>query len=69
MRITGILDWEAARIDHPALDFDFAEWGRQMWRRADRFGEIRESMWRAYLRARGLNLQTVHGLHLLFTLI
>jgi aminoglycoside phosphotransferase (APT) family kinase protein len=32
-QLTGILDWETVRIDHPFWDFDFAEWGTGLWRR------------------------------------
>ena len=31
-RLTGVLDWETARIDHPFWDFDFGEWGTGIWR-------------------------------------
>jgi aminoglycoside phosphotransferase (APT) family kinase protein len=27
LSVTGILDWETARIGHPLKDFDFGEWG------------------------------------------
>lgn len=32
-RLTGILDWETARVDHPFWDFDLGEWGTGLWRR------------------------------------
>ena len=32
-QITGILDWETARVDHPFWDFDLCEWGTGLWRR------------------------------------
>lgn len=68
MRITGVLDWEAARLDRPVLDFDLAEWGMQVWEHGDRFLELRRSLWRAYLRARRLRMSSEDGLHLLYTL-
>jgi aminoglycoside phosphotransferase (APT) family kinase protein len=41
-RLTGIIDWETARIDHPFWDFDLGEWG---------IGRG----WLAYARTRGLD--------------
>jgi aminoglycoside phosphotransferase (APT) family kinase protein len=32
-QLTGIIDWETARIDHPFWDFDLNEWGTGLWRR------------------------------------
>ena len=41
-RLTGILDWQTARVDHPFVEFDLGEWGTALWRghRAD-FPELR----------------------------
>jgi aminoglycoside phosphotransferase (APT) family kinase protein len=44
-RLTGIIDWETARVDHPFWDFDLGERGTGLWAR----------MWRAYAQARGLD--------------
>ena len=30
--LTGILDWQTARVDHPFVEFDLGEWGTAMWR-------------------------------------
>ena len=30
-QLSGILDWETARIDHPFWDFDLLEWGTELW--------------------------------------
>ncbi|MGH3172213.1 MAG: phosphotransferase family protein [Trebonia sp.] len=54
-RLTGLIDWETARVDHPFWDFDFGEWGTGLWRRsrAD-FSVLWARAWRAYARERGL---------------
>jgi aminoglycoside phosphotransferase (APT) family kinase protein len=54
-RLTGILDWQTARIDHPFVEFDLGEWGTALWRghRSD-FPELRRRAWEAYATARGL---------------
>jgi aminoglycoside phosphotransferase (APT) family kinase protein len=55
-RLTGVLDWETARIDHPYWDFDFGEWGTGLWRRHRRdFGALWSEGWRAYAAVRGLD--------------
>jgi aminoglycoside phosphotransferase (APT) family kinase protein len=55
-RLTGVLDWETARIDHPFWDFDFGEWGTGLWRRHRRdFGTLWARGWRAYAGVRGLD--------------
>jgi aminoglycoside phosphotransferase (APT) family kinase protein len=55
-RLTGILDWETARIDHPLWDFDLGEWGTGLWRRQRRdFSALWSRAWHAYARARGLD--------------
>jgi aminoglycoside phosphotransferase (APT) family kinase protein len=55
-RLTGVLDWETARIDHPFWDFDFGEWGTGIWRRHRRdFGALWSQGWRAYAEVRGLD--------------
>jgi aminoglycoside phosphotransferase (APT) family kinase protein len=55
-RLTGILDWETARIDHPFWDFDFGEWGTGLWRRRrSDFSVLWARWWRAYAEIRGLD--------------
>lgn len=55
--LTGVLDWESARLDHPFFDFDFGEWGTGLWRRHERdFAELWRRQWEPYARARGLDL-------------
>jgi len=44
LSISGILDWECARWDHPAWDFDFREWGAGIWEREEHFAELRQAM-------------------------
>jgi aminoglycoside phosphotransferase (APT) family kinase protein len=55
--LTGILDWETARIDHPFFDFDFGEWGTALWR--DHLPELADlwlAQWEPYARERRLDL-------------
>lgn len=49
LNVTGILDWQTARVNHPFTDFDLGEWGTGAWRahRKD-FPELRRRMWSAY---------------------
>ncbi len=55
-RLTGIIDWETARVDHPFWDFDLGEWGTGLWRRRRRdFSALWARGWRAYARTRGLD--------------
>ena len=55
--LTGVLDWETARVDHPYYDFDFGEWGSGLWRdHRPEFPELWRRMWTAYADARGLDL-------------
>jgi aminoglycoside phosphotransferase (APT) family kinase protein len=55
-RLTGVIDWETARIDHPFFDFDFGEWGTGLWRRHRRdFSSLWTRGWRAYAGKRGLD--------------
>ena len=57
--LTGILDWETARVDHPFTDFDFGEWGTGLWRRSrPGFGALWERYWGAYAAARGLRVSS-----------
>ncbi len=55
-RLTGILDWETARVDHPFWDFDLGEWGTGLWRRRrGDFSALWARGWRTYAQARGLD--------------
>ncbi len=55
-RLTGILDWETARIDHPFWDFDLSEWGTELWRRhRDQFSQLWSQAWQPYAIERGLD--------------
>jgi aminoglycoside phosphotransferase (APT) family kinase protein len=55
-RLSGILDWETARIDHPFWDFDLGEWGTGLWRQHRRdFSKLWSIAWRSYAEARGLD--------------
>jgi len=58
-RLTGIIDWETARVDHPFWDFDLGEWGSGLWRRRRRdFSALWARGWRAYAQARGLEVDS-----------
>jgi aminoglycoside phosphotransferase (APT) family kinase protein len=53
--LTGILDWQTARVDHPFVEFDLGEWGTAIWRAHRRaFPELRAAAWTAYSTARAL---------------
>jgi aminoglycoside phosphotransferase (APT) family kinase protein len=55
-QLTGILDWDTARIDHPFWDFDLGEWGTGLWRwRRTEFSRLWSTAWRAYALTRGLD--------------
>jgi aminoglycoside phosphotransferase (APT) family kinase protein len=55
-RLTGVIDWETARVDHPFWDFDLGEWGTGLWRRRRRdFSALWARGWRAYAQRRGLD--------------
>ena len=55
-QLTGIMDWETARVDHPFWDFDLGEWGTRLWRRRRRdFSALWARAWAAYAEARGLD--------------
>jgi len=54
--ITGILDWETARVDHPFWDFDLGEWGTGLWRaRRYEFSRLWATAWREYAAVRSLD--------------
>ncbi len=54
-RLTGIIDWETARVDHPFWDFDLGQWGTGLRRRPG-FSALWGREWRAYAQARGLDV-------------
>ena len=54
-RLTAILDWQTARVDHPFVEFDLGEWGTALWRgHRAHLAELRQRAWDAYAVARGL---------------
>ena len=54
--LTGVIDWETARVDHPFWDFDFGEWGTGLWRRRRRdFSALWARGWISYAQRRGLD--------------
>jgi aminoglycoside phosphotransferase (APT) family kinase protein len=59
-QLTGILDWETVRVDHPFWDFDFAEWGTGLWRRHRlNFSRLWSVAWGSYAKERGLDLDSL----------
>jgi aminoglycoside phosphotransferase (APT) family kinase protein len=68
MKITGILDWETAKIDNPVWDFNFLEWGFGIWKWWDYFSEFRRMMWKTYIEQRKIQLTSLEGLDLFYTL-
>ncbi len=59
-QLTGILDWETARIDHPFWDFDPGEWGTGLWRRHRlEFSGLWSVAWGSYAGERGLDPDSV----------
>ena len=55
-QLTGILDWETARIDHPFWDFDLGEWATGLWRRhRGDFTRLWAGAWRSYAMERGMD--------------
>ncbi len=65
-RLTAILDWQTARVDHPFVEFDLGEWGTALWRgHRAHLPELRQRAWQAYAAARGLadDLGPVFELH------
>ncbi len=55
-QLTGITDWETARVDHPFWDFDLGQWVTGLWRRDRRdLSALWARGWRSYAQARGLN--------------
>ena len=55
-RLTGIIDWETARVDHPFWDFDLGLGATGLRRRRRDFSARRARGWRAYAQARGLDV-------------
>jgi hypothetical protein len=68
LEITGILDWETARVDNPVWDFNFGEWGTAICLWWDELPALRRRMWPRYLGNRGLPVRRVEGLNLFFIL-
>jgi aminoglycoside phosphotransferase (APT) family kinase protein len=68
LEITGVLDWEAARIGNPIWDFNFGEWGLGICRWFEHFPALRRAIWQRYLDIAGISLTTLEGLHLFYTL-
>ncbi len=55
-RLSGILDWETARVDHPFWDFDLGKWSTGLWRhRRAEFSRLWAAGWQAYAAVRGLD--------------
>jgi aminoglycoside phosphotransferase (APT) family kinase protein len=58
LTLTGILDWQGARRDHPFVDVDLGEWSTAMWRRHRcEFTRLRTSFWEGYATAVGVPVE------------
>jgi hypothetical protein len=68
LSITGIVDWETARVDNPVWDFNFGEWGTGICAWWGDLLALRRAMWSRYLAARGIQLESREGLNLFYTL-
>jgi hypothetical protein len=68
MKITGILDWETVMYGHPIWEFNFFEWGLKIWKWWEHFSDFRRDMWEIYLEKRKIELSSLEGLDLFFTL-
>jgi aminoglycoside phosphotransferase (APT) family kinase protein len=55
-RLTGIIDWETARVDHPFWDFDLGQGATGPRRRRRDSSALGARGWRAYAQARGLDV-------------
>lgn len=64
--ITGILDWETACLGHPLKDFDFGEWGFEIFAHEEHFATLRRALWRSYSSARGGDLPDWRAVHLFY---
>jgi aminoglycoside phosphotransferase (APT) family kinase protein len=64
--ITGIIDWETACVGHPLKDFDFGEWGFEIFALEAHFAGLRRTLWRSYSRARGGDLPDWRAVHLFY---
>lgn len=52
--LTGIIDWQGARRDHPFVDVDLGEWGTPTWtRHRGEFTRLRAAYWSGYAEASG----------------
>ncbi|MBY9001086.1 MAG: aminoglycoside phosphotransferase family protein [Candidatus Heimdallarchaeota archaeon] len=68
MNITGIIDWETVGIMNPIWDFNFYEWGLKIWEWKHLFSDFRRETWRTYLCERQLELSSLEGLDLFYSL-
>jgi len=68
LKITGVVDWQTARMDNPVWDFNFGEWGMGICKWWDHLMSFRRLMWQRYLEARAMRLSTPEGLNLFYTL-
>lgn len=66
LRITGILDWESARFANPIQEFNFGEWGLQIWKFKNSFAQLRRSIWNAYCKARNIENYNENDLHIFY---
>lgn len=68
MTIKGIIDWETVKVANPIGDFDFGEWGLKVWEWREFFSEFRREMWEIYLAKRKIDLESLEGLDLFYSM-
>lgn len=66
--IMGIIDWGSVKIAHPIWDFDFGEWGSEIWQYRQHFAQFRAAMWKTYLNMRNIQNVSEESLHFFYTL-
>ncbi len=64
--IEGIIDWETATVFNPILDFNFGEWGIELWEFEKKFSEWRKQIWHIYQQERNIQLKSDRGLDVFY---
>lgn len=66
--LVAVLDWDHAGVAHPTRDFNFGEWGYEIFEWEDHFDELYRRYWGGYRAASTVELPGHHSLILLRTL-
>ena len=64
--ISGILDWESAVFTNPVKDFNFLEWGLQIWEYREHFASLRYKIWSKYCELRNIKVFGEYDLHIFY---